>query len=188
MTVSVLEKLSVEEIIFIYVLAWIGTMMFFTLDMLRPSSRPPLASTGGSICKTARSCSGSAKPTSPRLRAIATSCPYISYAIISPGWPRHSSCSSSTFCGKRSASGSRMSSSGMLSWSWRPSFCRRLHCLSSSPVIRMAIHGMCSTWAESGLREEMGGAQKSAPARKARRTAAHPGSVCHAEQQKKPDK
>ena len=35
MTVSVFEKLSVEEIIFIYALVWIGTMMFFTLDMLR---------------------------------------------------------------------------------------------------------------------------------------------------------
>ena len=35
MTLSVFEEWPVEGFIFIYVLAWIGTMMFFTLDMLR---------------------------------------------------------------------------------------------------------------------------------------------------------
>ena len=35
MTFSVFEEWPVEGFIFIYVLAWIGTMMFFTLDMLR---------------------------------------------------------------------------------------------------------------------------------------------------------
>ena len=35
MKLSVFEEWPVEGFIFIYVLAWIGTMMFFTLDMLR---------------------------------------------------------------------------------------------------------------------------------------------------------
>lgn len=101
------EKLSVEEIIFIYVLAWIERGCSYA----RHAGTIFASATGKHRRQYLQNCTlvqRILQNLHPRIRAIATSCPYISYAIISPGWPRRSS--HLYLCGKRSASGSRMSS------------------------------------------------------------------------------